>query len=128
MEGEVAWDKIDVILYVFVLIITSSLYWSLLILFWSWWYTLECCIISLVAYSVFQDQSFRKYFETLLIKYSCSILFFFLFFFLNYLNHVWIFIWIIYFKIFRYLYYLFYFYFNYVKLLFTTWLKLLIYN
>jgi hypothetical protein len=55
-------------------------------------------------------------------------LIFFLFVFLSYLNHVWIFIWIMYFKVFGYLYCLFHFYFNCVILLFTTWLKLSIYN
>jgi hypothetical protein len=95
--------------------------------FWSWWHTLERCIISLVVCSVLQDLSSRKYSETLSIKHSCSI-FFFLFVFLSYLNHVWIFIWIMYFKVFGHLYCLFHFYFNCIILLFTTWLKLSIYN
>ena len=97
MEDEVAWDKINVILYVFVLVVTDSLYWSLLFFFWSSWYTLECCVISLVACNVFQNLSSRKYSKTLSIKHSCSILFFFKFFkiYMNfYLNYIFQGIWI----------------------------------
>jgi len=125
----VRWHEIKLMSFCifFVLVVTGSLYWSLLIFFWSWWYTLECCIISLIACSVFQDLSSRKCSETLSIKHSCSILFF-SFVFLSYLNYIWIFIWIMYFKVFGHLYCLFHFYFNCVILLFTAWLKLSIYN